>query len=49
MAICTSLVFFLQFPDDNIRVIFINANSDVARVVLCEVSTKINDHKIFNN
>ena len=28
----------LQFPEDDIRVIFINTYSDVARIVLCEVA-----------
>lgn len=28
----------MQFPDDDIRVIFINSYSNIARIILCEVS-----------
>ena len=31
-------IMLTQFPDDDIRVIFINTYSNVARILLCEVS-----------
>ena len=31
----------MQFPEDDIRVIFVNTYSDVARVVMCEVGVII--------
>ena len=31
-------IVYMQFPDDDIRVIFINSYSNIARIILCEVS-----------
>ena len=41
MLIFHSFSCNMQFPKDDFRVIFVNAYSDIARVVMCEVGVVI--------
>ena len=41
MLIFHSFSCNMQFPEDDFRVIFVNAYSDIARVVMCEVGVVI--------